>query len=64
MADMFDRFVLTVFLMDHYGGQWSRGYRMLCRLLGPNGQIGDGAAREAREHPYYAHLVANYASKV
>ena len=25
-------FELAVFLMDYHGGQWSRGYRLLCRL--------------------------------
>lgn len=60
---MFDRFVLAAFLMDYHGGQWSRGYRILSRL-GVGGSWSSEMMAELREHPYYAHLVANYAGKV
>ena len=26
------RWELAVFLMDYHSGQWSRGYRLLCKL--------------------------------
>lgn len=57
-----DYFELAVFLMDYHGGQWSRGYRLLCRLNPRN--ITSALQAECRDSEIYAYLVANYASKV
>ena len=55
-------FELAAFLMDYHSGQWSRGYRLLCRMrpLGFNGSLLD----ELRESEAYQWLVANYAERV
>jgi len=53
---------LAVFLMDYHGGQWSRGYRLLCRLR-PQGFTSQ-MCEELRQGECYAYLVANYADKV
>jgi hypothetical protein len=53
---------LTVFLMDYHGGQWSRGYRLLCRLNPVN--FSSRFCEEMRESEVYERLVAKYADKV
>lgn len=58
-----DYFELAQFLMDYHSGQWSRGYRLLCRL-GAGGNWSSALSAELREGECYAHLVANYAGKV
>ena len=53
---------LAQFCMDYHSGQWSRGYRILCRL-----QVGNwtsALSEELRESEAYQWLVANYAGKV
>lgn len=55
-------FELAVFLMDYHSGQWSRGYRLLCRL--GVGMITDSCFEECRESEIYQHLVAKYGDKV
>ena len=57
-----DYFTLAVFLMDYHGGQWSRGYRLLCRLSPHN--ISSAVMAEERESPVYQYLADNYAERV
>ncbi len=53
---------LAVFCMDYHSGQWSRGYRLLCRLQPRN--FSSALCDELRDTECYAWLVANYANKV
>lgn len=53
---------LAVFLMDYHSGQWSRGYRMMCRLRPRN--FSSELCEELRETEIYQHLVQNYAGSV
>lgn len=53
---------LAVFLMDYHSGQWSRGYRLLCRLHASN--FSESLCEELRESEAYQWLVANYAESV
>jgi hypothetical protein len=53
---------LAVFLMDYHSGQWSRGYRLLCRLQAEN--FSPALCDELRESEVYQHLVANYSGTV
>jgi len=53
---------LAVFLMDYHSGQWSRGYRLLCRL-NPEG-FSSALCEELRESETYQWLVENYANRV
>ena len=53
---------LAVFLMDYHSGQWSRGYRLLCRLR-PEG-FSSSLCEELRQGEGYAWLVAHYSDKV
>lgn len=55
-------FELAVFLMHYHSGQWSRGYRLLCRLGLSN--LSSNAEKEATESDVYQWLVANYAASV
>jgi hypothetical protein len=56
------QFELAVFLMDYHSGQWSRGYRLLCRLR-PEG-FSSAFCEEMRETDVYRELVAKFADKV
>jgi len=56
------RFELAVFLMDYHGGQWSRGYRLLCRMRADN--FSASFCAEMRDTEMYSALVAKYANKV
>ncbi len=53
---------LAVFCMDYHSGQWSRGYRLLCRLDPRN--FSDSLCAELRESEAYKWLVDNYADKI
>jgi len=55
-------FELAVFCMDYHGGQWSRGYRLLCRLNPRN--FSSSLCEELRESEAYEWLVSNYADKI
>ena len=55
-------FELAVFLMHYHSGQWSRGYRLLCRLNLQN--VSSAAEHEAMESEIYKYLVATYAERV
>jgi hypothetical protein len=57
-----DYWTLAVFLMDYHSGQWSRGYRLLCRL-GP-ANFTSGLCDELRQEPLYEYLVEHYQHKV
>jgi hypothetical protein len=56
------RFELAVFLMDYHSEQWSRGYRLLCKLDPRN--FSSSLCAEMRETEVYQELVAKFASKV
>jgi hypothetical protein len=56
-----DYFELAVFLMDYHSGQWSRGYRLLCKL---DADITSSCAAECRESEIYNYLESNYAGSV
>ena len=56
------RFELAVFLMDYHSGQWSRGYRLLCRLRPEN--FSSSFCEEMRESEMYQELVARFAESV
>jgi len=56
-------FELAQFLIDYHSGQWSRGYRLLCRLK-PGGNWSSSLSEELRNTEAYEWLVANYADKV
>lgn len=58
-----DYFELAVFLMDYHSGQWSRGYRLLCRL-GARSNFTSQFMQDCRETEIYQYLVSQYASKV
>lgn len=58
-----DYFELAQFLMDYHSGQWSRGYRLLCKLK-VGGNWSSRFSRELQNTEIYLHLVANYAGKV
>ena len=53
---------LAVFLMDYHSGQWSRGYRLLCKLDIKN--FSSSFCKECRNTEIYQYLVKNYANKV
>lgn len=53
---------LAVFLMDYHSGQWSRGYRLLCRLRVDN--FSSALCAELRESEGYLYLVSRYADSV
>ena len=55
-------FELAVFLMDYHSGQFSRGYRLLCRLNPHN--FSSSLCSEMRKTPVYEYLVEHYADKV
>ena len=57
-----DYFELAVFLMHYHSGQWSRGYRLMCKLGLSN--LSSAAEQEATESEIYHYLVANYAGNV
>jgi hypothetical protein len=57
-----DYFELAVFLMHYHSGQWSRGYRILCKLNVHN--ISSSCERECEETEIYQYLVNNYAKTV
>ena len=53
---------LAVFCMDYHSGQWSRGYRLLCRL-GP-ANFSSVLCEELRDTETYQYLVSRYAETV
>lgn len=55
-------FELAQFLMDYHSGQWSRGYRLLCRLR--VGNWSSQLSEQLRETEAYEWLVSHYAGKV
>jgi len=54
---------LAVFLMDYHSGQWSRGYRLLCKLSVPD-NMSSSLYSVLRAEPVYQYLVDNYAHSV
>ena len=59
-----DYFYLVIFLAHYHSGQWSRGYRLLCRLTKHGCNYTSAFEREAEQSECYLYLVANYANKV
>jgi len=55
-------FELAVFLMDYHSGEWSRGYRLLCRLDPRN--FSRSFCEEMRQTDMYGYLVETYKDKV
>jgi len=55
-------FEFAVFCMDYHSGQWSRGYRILCRLRISN--FSRSFCDEMRETEVYRKLVEKYAGKI
>ena len=55
-------FELAVFLMDYHSGQFSRGYRLLCRLRPSN--FSASFCAEMRDTEAYSELVRKYGRKV
>jgi hypothetical protein len=55
-------FELAVFLMDYHSGQFSRGYRLLCKLCPSN--FSTSLCAEMRETEVYSELVRKYGRKV
>lgn len=53
---------LAAFLMDYHTGQWSRGYRLLCRLGAQN--FSTRLCEELRDTECYQYLVNHYAKSV
>ena len=53
---------LAQFCMDYHSGQWSRGYRLLCRLHVRNWST--ALSDELRDSEAYQWLVANYAGRI
>lgn len=52
---------LAIFLAHYHSGQWSRGYRLLCKL---NARWSSNAEREAEDTWMYKYLVDKYTNKV
>jgi len=55
-------FELAVFLMHFHSGQFSRGYRLLCKLGLSN--LTSTAESEAQDSEMYQYLAVNYAKSV
>lgn len=60
-----DYLELIVFLSHHHSGQWSRGYRIMSRLIDRYRASWTSAfERQAEESEIYQYLVQHYATKV
>jgi hypothetical protein len=55
-------FELAVFCMHYHSGQWSRGYRILCKLNLRN--LSSNVEHEIMESEMYQYLVGKYGNKV
>ena len=60
------RLILYDFCMHYHSGQWSRGYRLLCRVSTryKNMRITSATERELEETELYYALVAKYGNKI
>lgn len=56
-----DYFELAIFCAHYHSGQWSRGYRLLCKL---DARWSSAAEREAEQTEIYQYLVDHYAKTV
>lgn len=54
-------FELAIFLAHYHSGQWSRGYRLLCKL---DPKFNSNAEDEATQTEIYQYLVGNYSNTV
>jgi hypothetical protein len=59
-----DYFELIIWLSHNHSGQWSRGYRLMCKLMGNNCHWTSNFEKEAQESEIYQYLTDNYAKKV
>lgn len=57
-----DYWALAVFCMDYHSGQWSRGYRLLCRLKPQH--FSSNLCAELRLEPIYDYLVQRYGNDI
>lgn len=56
---------LIIFLSHYHTGQWSRGYRLMSRMIDFYGaRWTSNMEREVEESEIYQYLVNNYANKV
>lgn len=56
---------LYVLCMDYHSGQWSRGYRLLCRIARRyNPRLADGYLTELRAGDLYANLAERYGARL
>ena len=59
---------LWLFCSEYHGGQWSRGYRILSRLVlagySPGIGLQEGRFESPEQEEIYNHLVTEYASSV
>ena len=53
---------LAQFCMDYHSGQWSRVYRIMCRLRPSN--FSSSLSEELRDSEAYHWLVDNYSDKI
>ncbi len=56
------RFILAAFCIDYHSGQWSRGYRLICRMKPQN--FSSKLMDELRETELYQYLVEKYSDKI
>ena len=58
-----DRLIGLAYVCERWhGGQWSRGYRLMCRLNPSN--FSSAICEELRETEVYQYLVSRYANAV
>lgn len=60
-----DYLELIVFLSHYHSGQWSRGYRLMSRMISQyRAHWTSGFEQQAEQSEIYQYLQANYANKV
>ena len=59
-----DYFELVIWLSHYHSGQWSRGYRLMSKLMGNNSHWTSNAEKQAEQSEIYQYLTQNYAKTV
>lgn len=60
-----DYLTLIIWLSHYYSSQWSRGYRLMSKLMNKyNARWTSNYEHEVMTEPLYEYLTANYANKV
>ena len=54
-------FELAIFCAHYHSGQWSRGYRLLCKL---DPHYSSNTEREAEQTEIYQYLVEHYGKSI